>query len=333
MYNTLDVTVRKWGNSLGIRIPKQIAGLMHVDEGTKLKMTFRKDHVELRISGEELTIRTPVRNAASPDHLRQAPSRSHHPPSPDLPDYSSRPRGRRTPMKLTDDTFGEGVARYPFVVVLFLDYMYMDFYEHIEERLAQLREMAETYAGYVWFASADMQKNEQARERYVGNIWGEEEVRGFINGEMAFKTERLLDVEDIIRRILPGEVLDSIGKRKTRSVPVIASIENFNSILSGNEYVVAGFFPPGEKGGVAVFNDLAREYADRVTFALTTDRVLFNEKNRTFYRNPLFERFNIVEEREVIFFNRGNLLKRTSLDDGDSIKDTIDLYLSGRSGT
>ena len=82
------------------------------------------------------------------------------------------------------------MAKHPFVVVLFLDYMYLDFYERIEERLVKLRELAETYSGYVWFASARIEMNELAREKYVGNVWGEEEVRGFINGKLSFKSAR-----------------------------------------------------------------------------------------------------------------------------------------------
>lgn len=327
MYNSLEVAVRKWGNSLGIRIPKQIAEVMNVEEGTKVRMTFKKDHVELRISDEELTVRDP---ASGSEHKH--PRSRHRTRTFVVPDYSTRPRGRRTPIKLTDRNFDTTITKYPFVVVLFLDYMYLDFYERIEERLVKLRELAETYSGYVWFASGRIEKNELSREKYVGNVWGEEEVRGFINGKLSFKSGRLSDVEDVINRILPNETFDTIKKRKKHSVPIIANIKNFNSILAENEYVTAGFFPPGEKDGVIIFNELAKEYSDQITFTLTTDRVLFNEKSRTFYRNPLFERFNIVEEREIILFNRGDILKRTTLEDKDSLQHNIELYLSGASG-
>jgi antitoxin component of MazEF toxin-antitoxin module len=323
MYNSIELTVRKWGNSLGIRIPKRIAELMSVEEGTKLRMTFTKNHVELKVSDEELVIQTPVRPAGPHQHF----SRTFK-----APDYTSKPRGRRTPLNLTDQNFESMMKKHPFVVVLFLDYMYLDFYDRIEERLVKLRELAEVYSGYVWFGSARIEKNELARERYVGNVWGEEEVRGFVNGKLAFKSGRLADVEDVISRILPNETFDTIKKRKKHSAPIIANIKNFNAILAENEYVVAGFFPPGEREGVAIFNELARSFTDTVTFTLTTDRVLFNEKSRTFYRNPLFERFTIVEEREVILFNRGNVMKRLSMEDQEDLKHNIELYLSQGKG-
>jgi len=316
MYNSIDLAVRKWGNSLGIRIPKHLAELMNISEGTKLRLVFRKDHVEMRVSEEELTIGEPTSNGNRTRKFRK-------------PDYSGSVRGRKTPINLKDNNFEEVIGRYPFVIVLFLDYMYLDFYDRIEERFVQLKELAESYAGYVWFATAPIDVNELAREKYIGNVWGEEEVRGFINGKLMFKSGKLEDVHDIIQRVLPKEKLDVLTKRMKHSVPIIADMKNMNSILSKNTYVVAGFFPPGEKDGVQMFNELAKRYRNKVTFTLTSDRVLFNETSRTFYRNPLFERYGIVEEREIILFNRGSIVKRGTSLDKQTLQQTIDMYLTG----
>lgn len=316
MYNSIEIAVRKWGNSLGIRIPKHLAELMNVSEGTRLRLVFSKDHVEMRVSEEELA-------------MDEHPSQNHRVRKFRVPDYSERVRGRKTPITLTDKNFEEVIAKYPFVIVLFLDYMYLDFYDRIEERFVQLKELAESYSGYVWFATAPIGKNELAREKYVGNVWGEEEVRGFVNGKMTFKSGKLEVVQEVIRRILPKEKQEIIDKRMNRSVPIIADVKNMNSILTKNNYVVAGFFPPGEKEGIQMFNELARVYRDRVTFTLTSDRVLFNETSRTFYRNPLFERYGIVEEREIILFNRGTIVKRGTSLDREALRQTIDMYLTG----
>jgi len=323
MYNSLELAVRKWGNSLGMRIPKHLAELMNIEEGTKLRLTFKKDHVELRKSDEELTIRR---------HPQHAHTHSHKIRKFATPDYSKRQKGRKTPISLTDENFEEVISKYPFVIVLFLDYMYLDFYDKIEERLVQLKEMSESYSGYVWFATARIEKNELSRERYVGNVWGEEEVRGFVNGKLTFKSGRLNDVEDVIIRMLPSEKLEVIKKRKSYSVPIIANIKNMNKILSDSKYIVAGFFPPGEREGVVLFNELAKKYRDSVTFTLSTDRVLFNEDSRTFYRNPLFERYGIVEEKEIILFNRGTIVKRETILDRKFIEQAIDMYLSDEKG-
>jgi len=315
MYNSIELIVRKWGNSLGIRIPKHLAGLMKVQDGSKLRLTFKKDHVEMRTSDEELVIASP-----RSDQIGEKVDII-------TPNYDQKVRARRTPLTLIDRNFEETIQKYPFVIVLFLDYMYLDFYDKIEERLVLLRELAESYSGMVWFAIARMEGNDLAREKYVGNVWGEEEVRGFINGRLAFKSGKLGDAEDAIKKILPKEKLEGVKKTHSHSVPITATVHNINGILSSKSYVVVGFFPPGEKKGVQLFNELAKKYRGDITFAFTTDRVLFNEKSRTFYRNPLFERFNIIENQEVILFNRGTIVKREHELDSQLIQNHIEIYL------
>ena len=316
MYNSTELTVRKWGNSLGMRIPKHLAEVMNIMDGTKVRLTFKKDHVEMRISDEELEIAAPV-HKHNRKHVRIL-----------SPNYDGKLRGRRTPLTLKDKNFEEAVRRYPFLIVLFIDYMYLDFYDRIEERLVQMKELAETYKGLVWFGVARIEENELAREKYVGNVWSEEEVRGFVNGRLMFKSGKLTDVEEVIERILPEDRIEEVKKRESHSVPIMASIKNMNRILSSKPYIVSGFFPPGEKEGIQLFNELAKKYQGKIIFTLTTDRVLFNEDSRTFYRNPLFERFNVIENKEILLFNRGTIVKRETTIEKEEIINHIDIYLA-----
>ena len=315
MYNSIELKVRKWGNSLGIRIPKHLAELMNVQDGMKLKLTFKSDHVEMRISDEETVLNEKKDNV----NLKKVRFST--------PIYPPRLRGRRTPLALTDRNFGEAVKRYPFMIVVFLDYMYLDFYDKIEERLVRLKGLADYYSGMVWFGIAKMEENELARERYVGNVWGEEEIRGFINGRLAFKAGKIEDLEDVIEGILPSDKLQTLDKRQKYTVPILATNHNMNDILTRRPLIVSGFFSPGEKKGVRIFNELAKKYQGEVIFTLTTDRVLFNERSRTFYRNPLFERFNITKNSEVILFHGGAIAKRGHLRDKESLTDLIDQHI------
>ncbi len=315
MYNSIEIAVRKWGNSLGIRIPKHLAELMNATDGTKLTLIFKSDHVEIRRSDgvpqpdPETEILKPVKASLT------------------SPTYQKKFRGRKTPITLTDGNFEEIIARYPFVIVLFIDYMYLDFYERIEERLVALRELADIYSGMVWFGVAIMEDNELARDRYVGNVWGEEEIRGFINGKLSFKAGKLDDIKEVVEGVLPEEKTASIRERDKRSVPVLANAHNMNEVLSRKTIVVSGFFPPGEKTGISLFNDLARKYKGKVLFTLTTDRVLFNDSSRTFYRNPLFERFNIIHENEILIFRKTKIAKRITVRDRKSLEKVINGYL------
>jgi antitoxin MazE len=40
--------VRKWGNSLGLRIPKSFAKEARMDEGVEVDLSVKRDHLEIR---------------------------------------------------------------------------------------------------------------------------------------------------------------------------------------------------------------------------------------------------------------------------------------------
>lgn len=41
----MKTTVQKWGNSLGVRIPKTIAGDLHIEEGSNVEITLEADRI------------------------------------------------------------------------------------------------------------------------------------------------------------------------------------------------------------------------------------------------------------------------------------------------
>ncbi|MFH1056137.1 MAG: AbrB/MazE/SpoVT family DNA-binding domain-containing protein [Candidatus Altiarchaeota archaeon] len=50
MMKPLQVTVHKWGNTLGIRIPKEVAKREGLEDGKSIDILFLKDNTNLRKS-------------------------------------------------------------------------------------------------------------------------------------------------------------------------------------------------------------------------------------------------------------------------------------------
>lgn len=46
-FNNMVTAVKKWGNSLGIRLPKTIANEMKLNEGTNLQLIYENDKIQL----------------------------------------------------------------------------------------------------------------------------------------------------------------------------------------------------------------------------------------------------------------------------------------------
>jgi antitoxin MazE len=44
----MTVTIQKWGNSLGVRIPKAIAHATHLEEGTEVELAVKNGKVVLK---------------------------------------------------------------------------------------------------------------------------------------------------------------------------------------------------------------------------------------------------------------------------------------------
>ena len=52
----MAVTVRKWGNSLGVRIPKNILDSLHIISGSKLDITVVEQEIIIKNHRSELDI-------------------------------------------------------------------------------------------------------------------------------------------------------------------------------------------------------------------------------------------------------------------------------------
>lgn len=44
----MTTTVKKWGNSLGVRIPKKIADALHMASGTEVDIEIRKQEIIIK---------------------------------------------------------------------------------------------------------------------------------------------------------------------------------------------------------------------------------------------------------------------------------------------
>jgi antitoxin MazE len=57
----MTATVRKWGNSLGLRIPKQLADELGMKEGTAVRIVRRAGRVEIVPVGPKYSLKSLLR--------------------------------------------------------------------------------------------------------------------------------------------------------------------------------------------------------------------------------------------------------------------------------
>jgi antitoxin MazE len=50
----MAIIVKKWGNSLGIRLPKKIAKLLHIDSGTEVDVSVKDKEIIIKMHQSEL---------------------------------------------------------------------------------------------------------------------------------------------------------------------------------------------------------------------------------------------------------------------------------------
>jgi antitoxin MazE len=43
----MEAVIRKWGNSLGLRLPKGIAGHFNLKDGSRIELQFEDDHIKI----------------------------------------------------------------------------------------------------------------------------------------------------------------------------------------------------------------------------------------------------------------------------------------------
>ncbi|SDC60294.1 antitoxin MazE [Pelagirhabdus alkalitolerans] len=52
----MNTEVKKWGNSLAIRIPQQIAKELNIDIGTEIDMTLHDDELTIKVKQQDETL-------------------------------------------------------------------------------------------------------------------------------------------------------------------------------------------------------------------------------------------------------------------------------------
>ena len=43
----MEAVIKKWGNSLGLRLPKVLAEHLNIDDGSRLELSLEKDYIKL----------------------------------------------------------------------------------------------------------------------------------------------------------------------------------------------------------------------------------------------------------------------------------------------
>jgi antitoxin MazE len=63
----MEATIQKWGNSLGIRIPRNLAKDLHFNEGSNVEILLDEDRLVI-VKKEKITLKEKL-NLISPENL------------------------------------------------------------------------------------------------------------------------------------------------------------------------------------------------------------------------------------------------------------------------
>lgn len=69
--------VRKWGNSLGVRIPKNIASQIELTDGNKIELTVENNIINIKKSNQQETLESlvsTITNENKHDEIETIPS-------------------------------------------------------------------------------------------------------------------------------------------------------------------------------------------------------------------------------------------------------------------
>ncbi len=388
MYNSIPLKVKKWGNSLGIRINRPLAEFLNLGEDDDIHIILNNDHAVLvkkddveayynsRERGgferllDELLLDARNRERNSPrwgekgvrpangvmgdieeivqetDEVAESEVVPGEPPeeveSVELaeeadgddrkregrprdteedvleesgalmgirlprPIYSGRRGGRMTPLKLTDVNFEDAVKKYPVLVVMFIDYLYLDFYDTIMRELSSMEGMARLFRGKIWFAVAEEERNTRARKRYIGNAWSEREIRVFINGELVMKGISLAGVMGQLESIFTPQELLEMRSAYERGMPEEVTVFNIEEFIipSRERISVLALLEESQHLQKRHFLNLASRHTGvgNTYFGICHATMLFNKETNTFYPNPVFERHGVSAAPCVLFF-------------------------------
>lgn len=340
MYNSIEVEIKKWGNSLGLRISKPLAEFLNIKEGSKIVLTLRENRVELRVLDEEGNFIVPemaqevleeegAREEEEISELktrrkkikRKAPPRGKERfyrlekinvfkmPRFESPLYDSKFKGRKTPITLRDGNLTKIIQQYPFVVVVFWDFLYLDFYESIKRRINYMKKLAELFSGYCWFVIVNVENYPDLRKRFIGNAWSELEILGFVNGKKVFEGYTVQNLVPAIQAI-SGHYLTGNGIQELDDilkVPSLQSInteEDFLNVLSEQDELIICFQLPPDR---AAPKKLARilELVKHTPYVVNSyDFAYFDEKTESFEENPIQEKFDVTEFPSFLLLKR-----------------------------
>lgn len=65
----MEAAIQKWGNSLGIRIPKNLASDLRINEGSKVEILFEDDKLVI-VKKEKITLKEKL-NRITPENIHR----------------------------------------------------------------------------------------------------------------------------------------------------------------------------------------------------------------------------------------------------------------------
>ncbi len=366
MYNSIELEVKKWGNSLGIRIPRALAEILNIEAGSRIRLTLKEDRVELHTLDPEGRPVIPLEAFASEDDspepeavevLEEAededdvasegsgheedeeqPRKRRKPrkrvkgrrffsleklnllrlPDFDKPNYNLRPRGRTSPISLGESSMDAVLKGYPFVVVVFWDFLYVDFLENFRRKLHFLRALARIFSGHCWFVMVNVDRYPDLRRRFIGNAWSELEIIGFINGKKTFEGYSLGPLLPVLQWVsghyLEREKIEELEiLLKAPSREQIRTEEELQELQREHEQLVIALIKPqdrgflGKLGKALVMSDLD------ITVVNCYDFAYYDEKTSSFRENALLK--HLLKEQELKTLPALVLFRQVHLDE------------------
>jgi len=339
MYNSIEVEIKKWGNSLGLRISKPLAEFLKIKEGSKVILTLKENRVELRaiddegvFIGPEVLLEEgeegPEEKVVSPDlkserrkRRRKAATRRKERfyrleginllkmPSFDTPDYDKRFKGRTTPITLRDGNLTKVIERYPFVVVVFWDFLYLDFYESIKRKVNYMKKLAELFSGHCWFVIVNVDSYPGLRKQFIGNAWSELELLGFVNGRKVFEGYTTLNLVPVIQAI-SGHYLKKKEIEELDEILKIPDLRSINTeqdllrILSEHDELVICFRQPHDRATTSKLGKVLGKLECKPLVVNSYDFAYFNEKTESFEENPLGKKFKVTRFPSILLLKK-----------------------------
>jgi hypothetical protein len=348
MYNSIELEIKKWGNSLGLRLSKPLAELLNLKEGSRVLLTLKENRAELRVIDETGTLLAPPyqEEVKEPevgaedrgeegDNQDTAELKTRKRPRPskrlgrkkerfyrlekinlrkmpgfETPLYNDEIRGRKTPLPLKNGNLQEILERYPFVVVVFWDFLYLDFYDSVRRKINFMKRLAALFQGHCWVVIVNTEEYPALRQQYVGNAWSELELRGYVNGRKLFEGYSLENLTPVIQAV-SGKYLTKAPLLKLEEVlrahdtQGIRSEEELMALLDKHQRLVICFQLPGDKATSRRVSRAAGKLDQRPHILNSYDFAYIDRRGESFRENPLKEKFKIRNFPTLLLLKQG----------------------------